>query len=170
MTNREEKDFPPAQREPGRRGRMGGVVSRPCSRGNEAISSLGKGRCFLPRKQRGCRFLIWGRSSSPRRVQPQHFSFCLDEEYGALEERALQKGAKRATKKSPSPHWGHVDRTKDRCSATYVDEAALPGQTSKSSTSTLSIRGPTLKHRRPWPKDQRGFRRNPAGGHGDGSS
>ena len=75
MTNQEDKQFLLAQREPGRRGRMGGVDSVLVG---EAISSLGKGRCFLrPQTRRGCRLLICGAARVLAVVQLQHFSCCL---------------------------------------------------------------------------------------------
>ncbi|KAG0721577.1 hypothetical protein GWK47_046200 [Chionoecetes opilio] len=123
MTNQEDKEFLLAQREPGRRGRMGGVdsVLAASGRGNLFVW---KGRCFLrPQTRRGCRFLIGWRSSSPRRRPAptlQLLSQMKNTEH--LEERVLRRGRNGPRRNFVSPALAAtLDRTKltDR-SATYV--------------------------------------------------
>ncbi|KAG0717343.1 hypothetical protein GWK47_054668 [Chionoecetes opilio] len=83
--HQEDKEFLLAQRDPGRRGRMGGVDSALCCSGDEAISSLGKGRCFLRPQQEEA---AASSSGGAARVSPSSSSntsvVVSDEKYGAV--------------------------------------------------------------------------------------
>ncbi|KAG0721202.1 hypothetical protein GWK47_046933 [Chionoecetes opilio] len=176
MTNREDKEFLLAQREPGRRGRMGGVDSVLAAQETRQSLRLEKAAAFSARKQeKAAASLICWRSSSPRR-RPAPTLQLLSQMKNTeqLEERAPAKRAKRATKNivSPATWRPTLDRTKfDRSFRTYVlTEAArcLGQKRGKSSTSTaLSIR-PQKRFETcaaMAPKDQRGFGSgNSAGG------
>ncbi|KAG0710486.1 hypothetical protein GWK47_022698 [Chionoecetes opilio] len=78
---------------------------RPCCSGDEAISSLGKGRCFLrPQTRRGCRFLSVAQLESSPSSSSNTSAVVSDEEYGAV--WRSEPFAKRATKNIVSPPTG----------------------------------------------------------------
>ncbi|KAG0728109.1 hypothetical protein GWK47_003841 [Chionoecetes opilio] len=74
-----DKEFPLAQREPGRRGRMGGVDSVLAAQETRQSLRLGKRPLLSPpaNKKRRARFLICGAARVLAVVQLQHFSCCL---------------------------------------------------------------------------------------------
>ncbi|KAG0725683.1 hypothetical protein GWK47_038131 [Chionoecetes opilio] len=141
MTNREDKEFLLAQREPGRRGKEGRRRFRPCCSGDEAISSLGKGRAFSARKQEEA-----AASSSVAQLESSPSSSSNTSALSQmknteqLEERACEAGEKGHEEHRLSSNGGHAgsNQVTDR-SGTYVltgKPHVAQARTSKSSTST----------------------------------
>ena len=153
MTNQEDKEFLLAQREPGRRGRMGGVDSVLAAQEARRSLRLEKAAAFSARKQEEA-----AASSSVAQLESSPSSssntsaVASDEEYGAVGGASPAKRAKRATKNIVSPALAAtLDRTKltDR-SATYVlTEAArsLDQNVEELNINRSSIRRQRLKHR-----------------------
>ena len=77
MTNQEDKEFLLAQREPGRRGRMGGVDSVLAAQEARRSLRLEKAAAFSARKQEEAAAYSCGAALVLAVVQLQHFSCCL---------------------------------------------------------------------------------------------
>ncbi|KAG0713776.1 hypothetical protein GWK47_015469 [Chionoecetes opilio] len=153
MTNQEDKEFLLAQREPGRRGRMGGVDSSLLLRRRGNLFAWKRPLLSPPANKKRLPLPHLWRSSSPRR-RPAPTLQLLSQMKNTeqLEERVLRRGRNGPRRTSSLQHWRPrwiETKLTDR-SATYVlTEAArcLGQNVEELNINRSSIRRQRLKHR-----------------------